>query len=220
MAAVALVAVAQTVQNKIGYVTGNLKVENDSLVVEISNLSDSTVYVFDSYLSPDIVRSKYLRRYKERNDEYFMSFLPIIPFLGPGYNDKLILGDNRIINKGQTRYSFREIPGGSSADFRIPLNAIYSSEFIEYFDPRDIGPYVHRFQAYHLMPLYPTGITLQFAIYRDISVLSKNNYSGYYDNEYEFNKQAYDYSVLSIPLILHRTDYPDKDNEDEEIWDD
>lgn len=220
MAIIAFVSNAQTELNKIGYVSGSVKVENDSLLVEIMNNSDSTVFVFDAYLTPDIVRSKYLRRYNEAYNECFLSFLPIVPFLGPGYNDKLILGENRIINKNQTRYSFTEIVGGGTAVFKNPLSVIYSTDFVDYFNPRDIKPYVLRFQVFQHMPVFPSEITLQLAVYKDISILTKNNYSGYYDNEYQFYKQAYDYSVLSIPLFLHRNDYPNENNDESEenIW--
>ena len=101
-----IVGVAKTTN---GGVSGKVLYANDSLYVEVSNNSNDTVYVFDTYLKKYygycLADVKYLRRYNYNTDRFAISFLPIKPYLSAGLSDLIRLGDNAVVNSGSLWYS-------------------------------------------------------------------------------------------------------------------
>lgn len=96
-----IVGVAKTTNDG---VSGKVLYANDSLYVEVSNNSNDTVYVFDTYLKEDVghclANSKYLHRYNYNTDRFVISLLPLKPYLSAGLSDLIRFGENLLLIPG------------------------------------------------------------------------------------------------------------------------
>lgn len=166
--------------------------------IKIINTHTDTIYLFDSYLVDDLVYSKYLHRTDKKKKMCKVSFVPIIPYLSVEKADVVILGKERIIMKDQVLYSFRIIP--PKTYFCIKINRSVFENIVENildFDTKKFTKFDNpRFKT--VSEVKCTKRLLEFAFFNDISLLADKK--AYYLNEFNFNKQAQSYEILSINL--------------------
>ncbi len=77
--------------------------------ITISNNSLDTAYLFDSYLSQDLSRNKYLRRYNISLSSCKVSYLPFSEYLHI-VREGAVLTQEMILEPFKVKWSFREIP--------------------------------------------------------------------------------------------------------------
>ena len=176
---------------------------------EMVNNTKDSLYLFDSYLfdkdkrivgayldGRDMQRSKYLHRYDKKTRQCKLSFLPLIPYLGLTYTDRLILGGNKVAHAGQVVYSFSCIPPLSTFSVLICKDAIYQKTYVKEIYPKK--PSFFKFNK----DLYPIceNIVIEFAVYKDIDLLTSIN--SYYFDGYNFSKQTLSYRIISVVVDL------------------
>jgi hypothetical protein len=176
---------------------------------EIINNGKDTLYLFDSYLidrdkriitddkeNKEIQQSIYLHRYDEKTKQCKLSFLPLLPYLSAHYTD-LILGRNKVASKGQVLYHFRLIPPNSKNAIVISKSAFYSEDYVKEVYPQKISKFdTIKFRKSKHKKC--DTVIVEFALYKNIDLL--NSKDAYYFDEFNFNKQALSYIVLSVSV--------------------
>lgn len=157
-------------------VSGKVLYANDSLYVEVSNNSNDTVYVFDTYLKKYygycLADAKYLRRYNYNTDRFAISFLPIKPYLSAGLSDLIRLGDNAVVNSGSLWYSFTAIPPLEAQTFSVPRTILSACDYFEDFDLNKIFTWQPYLDFKYLGYFHPQTLTLKLAIYKNIDIFA------------------------------------------------
>lgn len=157
-------------------VSGKVLYANDSLYVEVSNNSNDTVYVFDTYLKKYygycLADAKYLRRYNYNTDRFAISFLPIKPYLSAGLSDLIRLGDNAVVNSGSLWYSFTAIPPLETRTFSVPRTILSACDYFEDFDLNKIFTWQPYLDFKYLGYFHPQTLTLKLAIYKNIDIFA------------------------------------------------
>ena len=195
----AIVGAAKTTN---GGVSGKVLYANDSLYVEVSNNSNDTIYVFDTYLKKYygycLAEAKYLRRYNYNTDRFAISFLPIKPYLSAGLSDLIRLGDNAVVNSGSLWYSFTAIPPLDVHKFSVPRTILSACDYFEDFDLNKIFTWQPYMDFKHLGYFHPQTLTLKFAIYKNIDIFADRwNLVKLW---IEFNEQVNQFIELDIPV--------------------
>lgn len=170
--------------------------EKDSdFVFEIINGSRDTLYLFDSYLKENLYQSKYLHRFDIKEKQCKLSLLPLLPFLSVRYSDRLILGENRIVNKWQVLYHFTAIAPNGKSIIKMNKSAFYSEDYVEEVYPQKIS----KFDTikFHKSRYGKCGtVVVEFALYKNVNLLISKD--AYYFDEFNFNEQALSYIVLFV----------------------
>lgn len=170
------------------------KISNDSLTIGIFNSSEQdTLYLFDSYLVPDLLYSKYLHRYNKKNQECKLSFLPLLPYLSFQKSSPIIIGQNRIVNYFQIIYSFQIIPPNSLIEIQFPNN-IFDTKYIKDFKAEELSKF-DKVKIKNISQPKCKNQIIEFAIYDDISFFNEQDF---YFNEKIFNEKALSYKLLRI----------------------
>ncbi len=195
----AIVGAAKTTN---GGVSGKVLYANDSLYVEVSNNSNDTIYVFDTYLKKYygycLAEAKYLRRYNYNTDRFAISFLPIKPYLSAGLSDLIRLGDNAVVNSGSLWYSFTAIPPLEVYKFSVPRTILSACDYFEDFDLNKIFTWQPYMDFKHLGYFHPQTLTLKFAIYKNIDIFADRwNLVKLW---IEFNEHVNQFIELNIPV--------------------
>ncbi len=194
-----IVGVAKTTNSG---VSGKVLYANDSLYVEVSNNSNDTIYVFDTYLKKYygycLAEAKYLRRYSYNTDRFAISFLPIKPYLSAGLSDLIRYGDNAVVNSGSLWYSFTAIPPLEVHKFSVPRTILSACDYFEDFDLNKIFTWQPYLNFKSLGYFHPQTLTLKFAIYKDIDIFADRwNLVKLW---IEFNEHVNRFIELNIPV--------------------
>ena len=169
----------------------------------INNDCKEDVYLFDSYLT-DENTSDYLHLYDSDSDICYLSFLPLIPYLGGMKPDRYRIGRN-VINKGFYSYHFITISAQDSVKICIPLSAFQHDHYMKYVDVSQYSKFDKGIQFWDSPGPTTKRYLVRLAIYEDVGILL--DHDAYATKEYEYNNQALSYSVLTIPVdstIFHQ----------------
>lgn len=159
------------------------------------NVSQDTLYLFDSYICKDFYKSKWLHRYNRNRNLLKLSFLPLVPFLSVHYTDKLIIGERRLINKWQVLYHFTPIPPRGEIRVNLPLEVFKTYDYVIDIDTKQLSIFQDdiKFKRRRIKKL--TDIAIEFAFYDQINLL---NYESFYKDEFKSGDQALSYNILEI----------------------
>jgi len=94
-------------------------------------------------------------------------------------------------------YSFKAIPPKMHVSIKIPNRAINISEFVEDFDAKNLTKF-DNLKFKKMTNLKCVSMLIEFAYYKNITLLS--NGESYYLDEFNFNKHAQSYNVLTISI--------------------
>lgn len=183
-------------------VSGKVLYANDSLYVEVSNNSNGTVYVFDTYLKEDVghclANSKYLHRYNYNTDRFVISLLPLKPYLSAGLSDLIRFGENLVVNSGSLWYSFTAIPPLETRTFSVPRTILSACDYFEDFDLNKIFTWQPYLDFKYLGYFHPQTLTLKLAIYKNIDIFADRwNLVKLW---IEFNEHVNRFIELNIPV--------------------
>ncbi len=181
----------------------NKFLEGENYIIEIRNFSLDTIYLFDSYLSSDLITSKYLHRYNTNQKKCKLSLLPLIPYLSVNLSDVIILGKEKIIKKNKTLYSFTPIYPKSMIKVKIPVNALEMNYKILDFDVKTKGSFEDiYFKNVKYTESKCSDIIIELAIYKNINLL--NSKEAYYLNSEDFAIQSIAFEILEVPISSTR----------------
>ena len=183
-----------------GFCVQFIKEKDNNFEFDIINNTQDTLYLFDSYLDNDLYQSKYLHRFDKKEKQCKLSFLPLLPFLSVHYTDRLILGNNKVANKGQVLYHFRAIPPKSRNKVVISKSAFYTENYVYEVYPQKISKFEGTIKFRKSKNNRCDNVVVEFALYRNIDLLTSEK--AYYFDEYNFNEQALSYYVLSVSVDL------------------
>jgi len=187
--------------------------KDDNFEFELINNTQDTLYLFDSYLfdrdnriigtyldGKEMQRSIYLHRFDKKTKQCKLSFLPLLPFLSVHYTNRLILGGNKLANKGQVLYHFRTIPPNSRNKIEISKSAFYTGDYVNEVYPQKISKFEQTIKFRKSKHNRCSNVVVEFALYKNIDLLMSEQ--AYYLDEYNFNEQALCYTVLSVSVDL------------------
>ena len=189
------------------------KEDTVGMTVTIVNTTKDTLYIFDSYLHPQFLGSKYLHRIDLNSKRYKLSLLPIVPHVFTKYSDNAIVSDQAIIGNHQIVYDFIKLPPGCykqmvfkfddifrykdsnnnvSVDYNVKLLNKNSKVPVKFFTTKGLtGKYDFFFE---------------FAVYKKISLLCTQ--AAYYMEEYKFDKESKSFDVLTLRARINKYFYP------------
>lgn len=178
-----------------------------SLNFKIVNTTDQTVYLFSSYFPKLYHSAKYVHRVSKADQTYKVAFLPLLPYLSTKPTDKLILGSNRMINKGQVLYDFIKLIPQTYYEVNIYYDNLFKNlgdknSLICDYDTGKNSKF-GKIKFKYLSTDQLNGkykLLFEFAVYDQVNLLCEQ--SAYYLKEFEFDQQAKDFKKLSIPVEL------------------
>lgn len=174
----------------------NKRIVKNDFIIEICNNTSDTIYLFDSYLTPELIKSKYIHRYNADVEKCKLSTLPLIPYLSVKLSDVIILGKDKIVKRYKTLYSFTPINPHCEIKLAIPLDVLNNNYKILDFEVKDKGSFDEIFFESINIDQKCSNIIIELAIYQKIDLLvSKEAY--YLDSE-KFEEQAKSFDVLAI----------------------
>ncbi|MBF0650909.1 hypothetical protein IR083_19005 [Dysgonomonas sp. GY75] len=174
----------------------NKRIVKKDFIIEICNNTSDTIYLFDSYLTPELIKSKYIHRYNADVEKCKLSTLPLIPYLSVKLSDVIILGKDKIVKRYKTLYSFTPINPHCEIKLAIPLDVLNNNYKILDFEVKDKGSFDEIFFESINIDQKCSNIIIELAIYQKIDLLvSKEAY--YLDSE-KFEEQAKSFDVLAI----------------------
>jgi len=184
---------AQVIQEK--RITATVLKKDTCCQIVFFNVSQDTLYLFDSYICKDFYKSKWLHRYSRNRNLLKLSFLPLVPFLSVHYTDKLIIGERRLINKWQVLYHFTPIPPRGEIRVNLPLEVFKTYDYVIDIDMKQLSIFQDdiKFKRQRIKKL--TDIAIEFAFYDQINLL---NSESFYKNEFKSGEQALNYNILEI----------------------
>ncbi len=189
------------------------KEELSYLKFEIINTTDDTLFLFNSYFEKEYYSSRHLHRIDSTKSSYKISFEPFIPYLFTVAADRIKFTLKDIILSNQNRYDFIVMPPASFFEISFHYDDLFQNidkedNLIYDFDTSqmniccEIGfKYLNVCQLKKKYKLF-----FEFALYNNIDLLCDQ--SAYYLNEADFNHQAKDYKIVSIPVEIHNYNHP------------
>lgn len=187
--------------------------ENASgLNLKIVNTTDQTVYLFSGYFPEIYHPSEYLHRISEKDKIYKVAFLPLLAYLSTKPTDKLILGSDRILSKGQVLYDFIKLTPQTYYKVSISYENLFknlgerNSLICDYKDGENNKFDKIKFKylsADKLKGKYK--LFFEFAVYDQVNLLCEQ--SAYYLEESQFNQQAKSFRKISIPVKMNNYDH-------------
>lgn len=183
---------------RIDYLHVETSIQEEYVEIRIKNDGDHTVFIFDGYCDDRTYYSKYLHQYDETLKANYLSLLPLLPYLSVRRSDRLVLGENRVVVRGNSFYHFVPIAPKEQYVLSIPLCAFHKNGFVKRIHAKDYSKFDHQilFEQYTNNTKVPYYV--EIAIYQDISILT--DMEAYYFKEDEYNKAALSYDILTIPL--------------------
>ncbi len=183
--------------------------KNDSnITIHITNNSSDTIYLFDSYIVKDpenLWTSEYLYRYNKRSKTDIISFIPLIPYLGPCYRgDRWYFGNIRIVKSGKVLWHFQTIAPLSSIKISLPAEILSYAH--KYYDINETNN--NKFEKglkFHERKILSQSQNkiIEFAIYKEVELLLDRE--AYYYNEFKYNEQAINFIKLTISIDNNTT---------------
>lgn len=183
--------------------------KNDSnITIHITNNSSDTIYLFDSYIVKDpenLWTSEYLYRYNKRSKTDIISFIPLIPYLGPCYRgDRWYFGNIRIVKSGKVLWHFQTIAPLSSIKISLPAEILSYAH--KYYDINETNNNKFEkglnFRERKILSQSQNKI-IEFAIYKEVELLLDRE--AYYYNEFKYNEQAINFIKLTISIDNNTT---------------
>lgn len=161
---------------------------------DIINNTRDTLFLFDSYLNENLYDSKYLHRFDAIENQCKLSLLSLLPFLSVQPTDCMVLGENRIVYRGQVLYNFQTILPNSRNAILISKRAFYSEDYVKEVYPQKISKFINTIKFHKSKHRKCNTVIVELALYRNIDLLI--SHEAYYFNEYNFNEQALSYIVF------------------------
>ena len=187
------------------------KEEVSGLSFKIINTTDQTVYLFSSYFSEPYYSSKYVHRVNVEDQIYKISFLPLLPYLSTRQTDKLILGSDRMVNKGQILYDFIKLTPQTYYEISLSYDNLFKNfrgknSLVRDFDSNDKFSDI-KFKYLSVNQLKGRfRVIFEFGIYKSVDLLCKQE--AYYMQEHKFNTQAKSFKVLKVPVEINNYEHP------------
>lgn len=184
--------------------------DKDSLsyLITISNLSEDTLFLFDTYMKKCgegmitydagyYYESIYMHRYDRRI--YTLSFLPIGNCISTSVDGFFTFDFSQILRG--LRFSYREIPPHGHIQFDLLKSAFHTTDYIK--DYRHEGKYIWikrpKYKQYKVTA--PSVIKVEFAIYEKVDMLLKTVADSSFDYETWVDEfVAYDMISVNIPV--------------------
>lgn len=171
----------------------------------VVNTTNKEYFLFSSYFPNSFLFSKFIHRIDPKNKQYHVSFLPLVPYLSTKLDDRLILGYNKMIVKGQILYSFVSLLPGHYYSLHINYKDLFnmlstSEHLVRNFDLKEKSKFDEiKFKYLKIKKIKDKyDLFFDFAIYSKINIIC--DLPAYYLQEFEFNKQANSYKKLSIQV--------------------
>lgn len=174
----------------------NKRIVKNDFIIEICNNTSDTIYLFDSYLTPELIKSKYIHRYNADVEKCKLSTLPLIPYLSVKLSDVIILGKDKIVKRYKTLYSFTPINPHCEIKLAIPLDVLNNNYKILDFEVKDKGSFDEIFFESINIDQKCSNIIIELAIYQKIDLLVSKE--AYYLDPEKFEEQAKSFDVLAI----------------------
>jgi len=172
-----------------------VKDKGDFYEIKFGNSLSDTIYLFDSYMTNDLIGSKYLHRYNKKQSVCKLSLVPIVAYLSIRRTDRMVLGHERVRHRHQILYSFKTIPPNTYLCINILKSVLDFDELIEDFDDKRISKFDNiKFKS--LTNVKCDSKMIELAFYKDISKISDI----YYVDEFNFDTRARAYNTISITL--------------------
>lgn len=179
--------------------------KNDSIQFEFKNNSSDTLYLFSSYLKPNVYHNKYLNRVDTKENVLKISLLPIISKVYTVKTDVIFSGDEQIIQPFQFMYEFINIAPDKIFSYMLPYTKFKKVLFNQNKVVADFDPgknfkqkrvkYLNNKQIASV-----NKIQYEFAIYSTINYLTTKGAESAIPDQ--FLKQAQSYKIKSVQLIL------------------
>jgi len=186
--------------------------EVTGLVVTIINTTKDTLYVFNSYLQPSLLSSKYLHRINSKDKLYKISFLPLVPYMFTKYSD--VITDEPIVGNHQIVYDFFKLLPSTSQEIKMSYDNLFkrkgSAKNVSMdYDVKTLHKYSKGLPqkfctAGKLKGKY--NLQIEFAVYKSVSLLCEE--SAYYVQEQAFEKQSKDFKILTASVEMNSYKYP------------
>ena len=125
-----------------------------------------------------------------------------------------MISDNPVTGNHQIVYDFFKLLPGSKQDVYLPYqelfkNKEYKDNAIKDFNVKSLHKYTKKLPKKFCTTAKLKGrytLLFEFAVYKDVSLLCTQ--SAYYLQEYNFDQQAKDFEILSVPITLKKYSYP------------
>lgn len=182
--------------------------KNTTLIFKIYNTTNDTKYLFSSYFHPSYYSAKCIHRLNSDDKSYKISFIPIVPFLGTRTEHVKILSSEKICKPFQMRYNFIKLLPNTFYELKIEREYLFKgislkSQVTKDFDVKDLD----KFDTQYIFPPCDINrldesydLVFEFGMYSDVNLLCDE--FAYYTKEFDFNKQAKSFQVLSTKVKL------------------
>ncbi len=181
----------------------NYQYDGDTVRINFMNKSEVEAYsLFTSYFNPLYTKSKYLFRYDPSKESIKHSFLPLVNYINTVPTDKRIITDEALFNEHQVIYKFEVIKPGERFSLAFHKDALCEKsreKMILDFNPNDIT--WSEIQKSKSAVEMNNKMILEFAIYKDTSVLMTKGEE--YRNPKEFKEKAKSYEVVTLPIVCN-----------------
>jgi len=190
----------------------NYSLDATGFVITLINTTKDTLYVFNSYIEPSFLGSKYLHRINAKDKLYKVSFLPLVPYVFTKYSD--VITDEPIIGNHQIVYNFFKLPPSTNQKIKLSYNDLFKSKnsvknVSKDYDVKTLHKYSKRLSLKFCTTSNLKGkynLQFEFAVYKAIDLLCEQ--SAYYLREQVFDKQSKDFKILIVPVELGNYEYP------------
>ena len=193
------------VENKI-YI--EKQITKDSIFINIVNSTRDTVYLFKSYFQKDLYSSKYIHRIDTKKKNYYITFIPLIPYLSTQRTDNLVLSQNRIIKKNQILYDFIKVAPQTHFKIAFYLEDLFKNVKTKNNITRALQTSsLNKFSYIKFKSLtsscliHKYNLFFSFAFYNHIDIVCRK--SDFYLNEFNFNSQAKSFHIISTQVPLN-----------------
>lgn len=168
--------------------------------IRLFNNTKDTLYLFSSYLNENYIKSKYLHRLNRKEKIKKISFLPLFPYLSTNLADKIILGDEAIVNSNQILYRFIAIPPNNFFKSNFNITDLHSDIIVKDINLREVNPYSKiKFKKIDIRKCKTVSNyknKIEFAIYNNVENLCNEDF--YHKDPGRFFKKVSNYKVISI----------------------
>lgn len=188
------------------------KLNNDSIQINLINTTIDTLYLFSSYFGDDLQSSRFIHEIDKLTKDYIISFIPLIGNVSVRLSDKVIFGESSIANRSQVLYNFIKLSPNTYYSIVIHLENLFKNHAKKNNAVKSFDKYLlNKFKEAEFKFVTTSrlkgkyNLKFQFGIYNDVSLLCDQN--SYYFNEFEFERQAKSFKVLTVPIKLDDSKY-------------
>lgn len=171
----------------------------DSIRLNFINRSAESKYIFTSYFAHRNPINQYLLRYDKSTDQLVYSFLPLVNILRTHTTDALLITDNYIFERGQSKWHFFEIPPNSKYKFVLSAEDICGMfRDVTLFNTFDFD-IQGKNQIDRLEISKRDKFSLQFAFYNNVEYLDV--LGGEYHERENYHAQKYQFRVVESACL-------------------